>query len=54
VLTLAAIICGLTVQFGEIRAYQTFLGLASAGVEALLGAPQFILNYQRQNTSGLS
>lgn len=34
-----------TIAFRESLAYQGFLGLASAGVEATLGAPQFILNY---------
>lgn len=43
-----------TIFLGENRTYQTMLGLLSSGVEAMLGAPQFLLNYQRQNTSGLS
>lgn len=44
----------LTLFLGDNLAYQSFLGLTSAGVEGLLGVPQFYLNYQRQNTSGLS
>lgn len=43
-----------TVFLGQNPLYQTFLGLASSMVEAGLGVPQFLLNYQRQNTSGLS
>lgn len=50
----SAAIGAFTIAFRSSLAYQGFLGLASAGVEATLGAPQFILNYQRQNTSGLS
>jgi hypothetical protein len=34
-----------TIAFRTSLAYQGFLGLASAGVEGTLGAPQFILNY---------
>ena len=34
--------------------YQGFLGYTSSAVEAVLGVPQFMLNYKRQNTSGLS
>lgn len=30
------------------------IGFASSGVEAMLGVPQFLLNYRRRNTSGLS
>jgi len=44
----------LTIPLRSNPTYQALLGFSSAGVEALLGAPQFLLNYQRQNTSGLS
>jgi solute carrier family 66, member 2 len=54
VTSVAAVTGAITLQLGEDRTYQTFLGLLSSGVEAMLGAPQFLLNYQRQNTSGLS
>jgi len=44
----------LTLAFRLNPLYQGLLGFSSAGVEALLGTPQFMLNYRRQNTSGLS
>ena len=34
--------------------FQHIIAFASSGVEACLGVPQFILNYKRQNTSGLA
>jgi solute carrier family 66, member 2 len=34
--------------------YQAILAYTSSAVEAGLGVPQFMLNYKRQNTSGLS
>ena len=52
--SVAAATGAVTILMRENRTYQTVLGLASSGVEAMLGAPQFILNAQRQNTSGLS
>jgi len=43
-----------TIIFGSNILFQSFLGYTSSGVEALLGVPQLLLNYRRQNTSGLS
>ena len=54
VVALAAFTCSVTIYFGEDKTYQYLIGSASSGVEAILGAPQFYLNYKRQNTSGLS
>jgi hypothetical protein len=34
--------------------YNILLGTLSSGIEAMLGVPQFILNFQRKNTKGLS
>ena len=43
-----------TCFFRDYPAYQVFLGLTSSAVEAGLGVPQFLLNYRRQNTEGLT
>jgi hypothetical protein len=43
-----------TFFFRGYPAYQVFLGLTSSAVEAGLGVPQFLLNYRRQNTEGLT
>lgn len=40
--------------FKEHHLYAWLLGMASSGVEALLGCPQFKLNYERQHTKGLA
>jgi hypothetical protein len=34
--------------------FMTIIGSLSSGVEALLGIPQFVLNYQRKSTQGLT
>jgi PQ loop repeat len=34
--------------------YVWLIGLLSSGIEALLGVPQFLLNYRRKNTSGVA
>jgi hypothetical protein len=34
--------------------YVWALGMSSSGVEALLGCPQYKLNYERQHTKGLA
>lgn len=34
--------------------YSYLLGTLSSGIEALLGVPQFYLNFARKNTTGLS
>jgi PQ loop repeat len=52
--SLAASIGFSTILMGENHRYQALIALSSSGIEAILGAPQFYLNYQRQNTSGLS
>jgi hypothetical protein len=54
VLSLGFVFGVLTLFLGDNLAYQSFLGMASGGVEGLLGVPQFYLNFKRQNTSGLS
>lgn len=51
---MAASVGMLTVVLHQNPLYQAFLAYTSSGVEAVLGVPQFILNYRRQNTSGLS
>jgi solute carrier family 66, member 2 len=51
---MAATVGMFTVLLHQSHAYQAFLGYTSSGVEAVLGVPQFLLNYRRQNTSGLS
>ncbi len=43
-----------TCVFKDYGVYQGFLGLTSSAVEAVLGVPQFLLNYRRQNTEGLT
>lgn len=44
----------MTVFFHQNPVFQLFLAYTSSSVEAILGIPQFYLNYQRKNTSGLS
>ena len=44
----------MTVFFHQNPVFQLFLAYTSSSVEAILGVPQFMLNYQRKNTSGLS
>lgn len=34
--------------------FQHLIAFLSSSIEALLGIPQFLLNYRRQNTSGLA
>ena len=52
--TLGAGIGLATCFFSGYPAFQAFLGLTSSAVEAGLGVPQFLLNYRRQNTEGLT
>jgi hypothetical protein len=52
--TLGASIGLATCFFSGYPAFQVFLGLTSSAVEAGLGVPQFLLNYRRQNTDGLT
>jgi hypothetical protein len=52
--SMAALIGVATCIFKENHLYQGFLGLTSSAVEAGLGVPQFLLNYRRQNTDGLT
>ena len=42
-----------TLIFGEYPVYQKSIGFSSGAIEAMLGVPQFLLNYKRKNTSGL-
>jgi hypothetical protein len=42
-----------TLIFGENLLYQSVIGFSSGAIEAMLGVPQFLLNYKRKNTSGL-
>ena len=42
-----------TLVFGENTLYQSVIGFSSGAIEAMLGVPQFLLNYKRKNTSGL-
>ena len=51
---LGAVIGVSTCLFKDYPMYQNFLGLTSSAVEAVLGVPQFLLNYRRQNTEGLT
>lgn len=44
----------LTVTIGGNKHFQAIIGFASSSIEALLGVPQFWLNFKRKNTSGLS
>jgi ABC-type amino acid transport system permease subunit len=44
----------LTAALARFHTYTLFLGSLSAAVEATLGVPQFLLNYKRKNTFGLS
>jgi hypothetical protein len=57
----AKFLAGFTIVVGIITGFlhanpvfQHLIAFASSGVEACLGVPQFILNYKRQNTSGLA
>lgn len=43
----------ITLIFGENALYQSVIGFSSGAIEAMLGVPQFLLNYKRKNTSGL-
>ena len=43
----------ITLIFGENLLYQSAIGFSSGAIEAMLGVPQFLLNYKRKNTSGL-
>ena len=43
----------ITLIFGENLLYQSAIGFSSGAIEAMLGIPQFLLNYKRKNTSGL-
>ena len=52
--SMADIIGVATCIFKDYYLYQSFLGLTSSAVEAGLGVPQFLLNYRRQNTDGLT
>ena len=54
VTTLGAGIGLATCFFRGFPMYQGFLGLTSSAIEAGLGIPQFLLNYRRQNTEGLT
>ena len=44
----------LATNFSGHELYAWVLGMASSGVEALLGCPQFKLNYEKKNTKGLA
>ena len=44
----------LTFLFRSFLGFVALIGSLSSGIEALLGVPQFLLNYQRKNTQGLS
>ena len=44
----------ITLVLKDYETFQFVLGILSAAIEALLGVPQFILNFKRKNTSGLS
>jgi len=44
---MAATVGMFTVLLHQNPAYQAFLGYTSSGVEAVLGVPQFLLNYRR-------
>lgn len=43
-----------TMVFNGSVAYVGVIGFLSSAIEGLLGVPQFLLNYRRKNTSGLS
>ena len=40
--------------FSDNALYGWMLGMASSAVEALLGVPQFWLNFQKKHTKGLA
>lgn len=44
----------ITLPLRESVIFHGMIGFASSGVEAMLGVPQFMLNFRRKNTSGLS
>jgi hypothetical protein len=44
----------LTALFSQFTFYVGVLGFFSSSIEAMLGVPQFYLNYQRKNTEGLA
>ncbi|CDW77367.1 UNKNOWN [Stylonychia lemnae] len=51
---LIAITFGMTVIFQKSENYSFIIEQLSVGIEALLGVPQFLLNYKKKNTEGLS
>lgn len=51
---MTAVMFGLTLALKSNEAFIAVVGYLSSGIEALLGVPQFLLNYRRKNTEGLS
>eukprot|EP00347_Sterkiella_histriomuscorum_P019285 403342230 len=51
---LTLVILAMTLLLKQFPMYVTAISFLSSGIEALLGVPQFWLNYQRKNTQGLA
>lgn len=47
-------VLALSLLLHSIPGYVALVASLSSGIEALLGVPQFMLNYQRKNTQGLA
>lgn len=53
-MTIVLILIGLTYFLEQFHFYDELLGISSSMIEAMLGIPQFYLNYNRKNTEGLA
>jgi hypothetical protein len=49
-----AVVGLLTAAFNSFPLFVVTVGFLSSGVEALLGIPQFLLNFQKRSTAGLA
>lgn len=51
---MTSMLCILTYMCSNSKAYMVMLGILSSFIEALLGLPQLLLNYQKKSTHGLA
>lgn len=54
IISMVVVFAALTWVGQDSKAFSDSIGMLSSGIEALLGVPQFWLNFGRKNTSGLS